>query len=114
MVTDLIQLDRVFAALSDPTRRSTLVRLTRGPAFVGELAAPHRLSPAGFSKHLKVLQDAGLVEKELDGRRHRCKLRPAGLRAAAKWLGLYERFWSDALDGLEQFLKPGSAGATDE
>ena len=96
---------RVFTALGDPTRLVTLARLAKGPASVGELAAPFDLSPAGFSKHLRVLQDAGLVTKDLDGRRHVCSLRSEPLKVAHEWLGIYTRFWSDSLDGLEAFLE---------
>ena len=94
----------VFSALGDPTRLATVQRLAEGPSSVGVLAEPFGLSPAGFSKHLRVLQHAGLVTKELDGRRHMCRLEPAPLRAAYTWLATYERFWASALDGLEAFI----------
>ena len=113
MVNNSAQLDRVFSALSDPTRRSTLAQLARGPATVGELAASSGLSPAGFSKHIKVLLDAGLLAKELQGRRHCCRLRTEGLRAASEWISLYQRFWSEALDGLEEFLGSPGEGRAD-
>ncbi len=113
MVEGHAQLNRVFAALADPTRRTTLARLSQGAASVGELAQPFEMSPAAFSKHLKVLREAGLISKELDGRRHRCSLRPDGLRAACEWLVTYERFWSDGLDGLESFLKSSDGGPAD-
>ena len=105
--------NRVFSALADRTRRDTLTHLAKGPATVGELAEPHNLSAAAFSKHLRVLREAGLIEKELDGRQHRCSLTPRGLKAALKWLAVHEQFWSGGLDGLEQFLqteKPKSKG----
>ncbi len=100
----------MFAALSDPTRLATLARLAEGPASVGELAEPFDITPAGFSKHVRVLQTAGLVTKELDGRRHVCSLRPEPLQAAFEWLAIYQRFWSDSLGGLEAFLEETTDG----
>jgi len=99
------ELVRTFSALSDPVRMATLARLAKGPATVGELAEPFALSPAGFSKHLSVLQTAGLVAKELDGRKHICSLQVGPLRAAFDWLSYYQQFWSDNLDQLEGFLE---------
>ncbi len=107
------ELTRTFAALSDPVRMATLAKLAEGPATVGELAAPFALSPAGFSKHLSVLQAAGLVSKELDGRRHICSLQAEPLRAAFNWLSFYERLWSDNLDRLEAFLDNNPARPKD-
>jgi DNA-binding transcriptional ArsR family regulator len=99
------ELTRTFAALSDPVRMATIARLAEGPATVGELAKPFPLSPAGYSKHIQVLQAAGLVTKELDGRRHICSLHPAPLKAAFDWLSFYEKFWSSSLDQLGTFLE---------
>lgn len=106
------ELIRTFAALSDPVRMATIAKLAEGPAAVGELAMPFPLSPAGFSKHLQVLQAAGLVAKELDGRRHICSLQTEPLRAAFDWLSFYEKFWSSSLDRLEGFLEHGPADKT--
>lgn len=103
------QLVRTFAALSDPVRMATLARLAEGPATVSELAEPSVLSPAGFSKHLSVLQAAGLVTKELDGRKHICSLQVEPLRAAFDWLSFYRQFWSGNLDRLEEFLECSKA-----
>lgn len=114
MVESSGQLNRVFAALSDPTRRATLARLAEGSASVGELAAPFEISAAAFSKHLRVLREAGLVTKELEGRRHRCSLRASGLRAASEWLTTYQRFWSDSLDALASFLESEPERSTDD
>lgn len=108
------ELTRTFAALSDPVRMATIAKLAEGPATVGELAEPFALSPAGYSKHLSVLQAAGLVTKELDGRRHICSLRVEPLQAAFDWLSFYERLWSDNLDRLESFLEATSAQPKDE
>ncbi|WP_298260237.1 metalloregulator ArsR/SmtB family transcription factor [uncultured Litoreibacter sp.] len=98
------ELVRTFSALSDPVRMATLARLADGPATVGELAEPFALSAAGFSKHLSILQSAGLVSKELDGRKHICSLQVAPLQAAFDWLSFYRQFWSSNLDQLEDFL----------
>ncbi|WP_029066196.1 metalloregulator ArsR/SmtB family transcription factor [Labrenzia sp. DG1229] len=103
------ELVRTFSALSDPVRMATLARLAEGPATVGELAEPFALSAAGFSKHLSVLQSAGLVVKQLDGRKHICSLNVEPLRAAFDWLSFYRQFWSDNLDRLDTFLEKVSA-----
>lgn len=105
MVTEeVIDLDRVFSALADPTRRATLTRLAQGPATVSEIAEPFKMSKPAVSKHLKVLRDAGLLAREIDGRHHRCSLRPGPLQQAAEWISTYNQFWSSGLDGLESFL----------
>ncbi|WP_298356849.1 helix-turn-helix transcriptional regulator [uncultured Litoreibacter sp.] len=100
---------RTFSALSDPVRMATLARLAEGPATVGKLAEPFALSPAGFSKHLSVLQTAGLVSKKLDGRKHICSLEVEPLHAAFDWLSFYRQFWSDNLDRLGEFLERSKA-----
>lgn len=97
-------LDKLFSALADPTRRATLARLAEGPATVGELAEPFNMSKPAVSKHLKVLRDVGLVERQVEGRHHRCTLRPEPLQYPSEWLHTYSRFWSTALDGLGEFL----------
>ncbi len=98
------QLDRIFRALADPTRRDMLRRLTAGEHSVGELAAPCDMSFAGASKHISLLENAGLIERRILGRTHRVRLRPDTLAAAHEWLGFYERFWARQLDALEQAL----------
>lgn len=98
-------LDRTFAALADPTRRAILARLQRGEASVNELVAPFGLSQPAISKHLKVLERAGLVERRRDAQFRPCRLNAAPLRKAAAWLGDYERFWSAAFDRLEAYAK---------
>ncbi len=114
------QLDAVFQALSDPTRREMLRCLTSGERSIGELAAPFRMSFAGASKHVRVLERAGLVHRTVHGRTHRCRLAPAPLAGAFDWLRNYERFWSDRLDALEQELRrtpspsPSKRGAPHE
>ena len=103
-MSDAAVLDQVFWALSDSTRRSVIERLTQGPAAVTELAQPHAMSLPGFSKHLKVLEQAGLVVRAKEGRTVRCELAPRALEDAAMWLAHYEKFWSAQLDALGRYL----------
>jgi DNA-binding transcriptional ArsR family regulator len=97
-------LDRVFWALSDATRRGIVERLVQGPASVSELARPHGMSLPGFMKHLRVLEEAGLVLREKEGRVVRCELAAAPMREAHMWLAHYEKFWNGRLDALGRFL----------
>ncbi|CAN5432269.1 metalloregulator ArsR/SmtB family transcription factor [soil metagenome] len=97
-------LDRVFGALSDPTRRAMLRRLAGSPRTVGELAEPFDMSFAAAAKHVKVLEQAGLLSRTIEGRSHRCRIEAGPLAAADRWLGYYERFWSLRLDDLESAL----------
>jgi DNA-binding transcriptional ArsR family regulator len=97
-------LDRVFAALSDPTRRSIIHRLCVGPASVGELAAPLDMSLNAVSKHVKVLETAGLVKREVEGRTHHIYLNPEPLEEAERWVNQYRQFWEARLDSLESWL----------
>lgn len=98
------RLDRVFHALADPTRRALLARLARGPALVTALAAPFATSLNAVSKHLRVLEQAGLLRREVRGREHHCALEPAPLQGAAEWIAFYQRFWEHRLDALEALL----------
>lgn len=100
-------LDRIFQALADPTRRSMLRALARGERRIGDLAAPYSMSLAAASKHVKVLEAAGLVRRRVEGRAHICRLEPEPLAAARDWLGFYERFWTDRLDALGALLDDG-------
>ena len=101
-------LDRVFRALADPTRRAMLRALAPGERTIGELGAPFEMTFAAASKHVKVLEAAGLVERRILGRSHYCRLQPAPLAEANTWLHFYERYWTDRLDRLEQhFASPG-------
>ena len=111
MVTSSGKLDRTFAALSDPTRRSILARLAQGEATVGELARPFRVSRPAISKHLRVLEEAGLVRRERDGRVSRCELDAEPMREAAEWIGRYRAFWSERLDSLARYLERPEAPA---
>ena len=97
-------LDRVFSALADPTRRSVLESLSDGSLAVSELAAPHGMSLPGFMKHLRVLEDAGLIAREKEGRVVSCELSAAPMKAASAWMSRYEKFWSDKLDSLARYL----------
>lgn len=106
---DPVRLDAVFHALSDTTRRAMLRQLSTGERSVGELAAPYAMSLAGASKHVKVLEAAGLVRREVRGRTHLCRLDPARLAEAEAWLSYYERFWTRNLDALEALLRAEDA-----
>jgi DNA-binding transcriptional ArsR family regulator len=106
---DSPQLDTVFHALSDSTRRGMLASLALGERSVGELAEPFAMSFAGASKHVKVLEEAGLVRREVRGRMHICRLEPGPLASADQWLRHYERFWTGRLDALEQLLREDDA-----
>jgi len=97
-------LDRVFAAMADPTRRALLTRLTQGPATVGELTAPFDISRPAVSKHLKVLEDAGLIQRQIEGRVHRLFAVPDPLRQAEEWLGTRRAFWEHHLESLKDFV----------
>jgi DNA-binding transcriptional ArsR family regulator len=98
------QLDRVFAALSDPTRRAMLRRLAAGGRTVGELAEPFEMSFAAAAKHVKVLEEAGLLSRRIEGRSHHCRIEAGPLAQADRWLAYYQRFWSQRLDDLESAL----------
>jgi len=98
------QLDTVFAALADPTRRGILNSLSGGDLAVSELAAPHDMSLPGFLKHLRVLEDAGLVARSKEGRVVSCELSAAPMKNAAAWMSRYERFWTEKLDSLARYL----------
>jgi DNA-binding transcriptional ArsR family regulator len=98
-------LDLTFAALTDPTRRAILKALSDGESSVGGLAAPFDVSFQAVSKHIGVLADAGLVEREKQGRVQVCRLVPAPLREADAWIGDYRAFWEEKLDSFERFLR---------
>lgn len=98
-------LDAAFHALADPTRRAILERLRDGEASVGELAAPFEVSLPAVSRHLRVLEEAGLVARRRQGRRHLLRLEPAPLQEAEAWLARTRRFWERRLDALETLLE---------
>jgi DNA-binding transcriptional ArsR family regulator len=98
-------LDATFGALADPTRRAILARLALGEATVTELAKPFDVSLPAVSKHLRVLESAGLLRREIDGRIHRCSLAPAPMKDAAAWIATYRAFWEAQLDALANYLE---------
>ena len=97
-------LDTLFAALSDRTRRHVLQELAAGDQQVTELAREHQMSLPGFMKHLRVLEDAGLIERSKEGRVVSCELEAAPLKAASVWMSRYEKFWTEKLDSLARYL----------
>jgi DNA-binding transcriptional ArsR family regulator len=105
MVEHSAHLDVVFHALADPTRRAMLGRLAERELTIGELADPFNMSFAGASKHVRVLENAGLVTRTIHGRTHLCRLQAARLAEANAWLRRYERFWNAKLDRLEALLR---------
>jgi DNA-binding transcriptional ArsR family regulator len=116
-------LDATFAALADPTRRAILARLADGEATVTELAAPFAMSQPAVSKHLKVLERAGLISRGRDAQRRPCRLEPQSLKAATDWLEGYRRYWEESYRRLDALLddvqrtrparKRGGASSTD-
>ncbi|MCG8588761.1 MAG: metalloregulator ArsR/SmtB family transcription factor [Proteobacteria bacterium] len=98
-------LDQTFAALADPTRRAILSRLRRGPATVGQVAAPFAMSLNGISKHVRVLERAGLVRRRVDGREHFLHLRAAPLERVTHFAESYRAFWESRLDALAEHLR---------
>jgi DNA-binding transcriptional ArsR family regulator len=105
MVQHPTHLDAVFHALADPTRRAMLGQLAERELTIGELATPFEMSFAGASKHVRVLEKAGLVTRSIQGRTHLCRLEAARLAEANAWLRRYERFWNEKLDSLEALLR---------
>lgn len=98
-------LDQVFFALSDGTRRAILSRLTEGPTTIGELAQPFDMSPPAISKHMKILEKAGLIERRIQGRQHHCSLSTGALKSAEDWINFHRKFWESRLDALDELLK---------
>ncbi len=105
MHSSMQQLDRVFGALADPTRRAILARLSLGEATVNELVEPSALRQPTISKHLKVLEGAGLVTRGRSAHFRPVRLNPAPLGEAAKWLGDYRGFWSESLEQLDLLVQ---------
>jgi DNA-binding transcriptional ArsR family regulator len=102
-------MDIVFHALGDATRRHMLRDLANGERTVSQLAQPFTISLAAASKHIKALDHAGLIRREVRGRTHVCRLDPGPLASAHQWLGFYERFWTGRLDTLERLLREEDA-----
>ncbi len=105
MVTNNHRLDLIFAALADLTRRAILERLAEGEATVGQLAEPFAISRPAISKHLRVLEKAGLVRRTRDGRLSRCGLDAAPMRDVAEWVERYRVFWESQLEALSRYLE---------
>jgi DNA-binding transcriptional ArsR family regulator len=108
------RLDDIFHALSDATRRAMLRRLAGGERKIGDLAEPFDMSFNAVSKHVKVLEEAGLVKRRIDGRSHVCSLAPQPLKTADEWLRFYESFWSVRFDALDQMFKAQNEAARSE
>ncbi len=99
------QLDAALAAVADPTRRAIVARLAQGPTTVGDIAEPFDMSLPAISKHLTVLERAGLIDREKVGRERHCRLRPAPLEAVSSWVQQYAVFWQHQLDSLTAFVE---------
>ncbi|MBT4097153.1 MAG: helix-turn-helix transcriptional regulator [Gemmatimonadetes bacterium] len=106
------RLNALFSALADPTRRAMLRRLSRSGMSVGELSSPFQMSKPAVTKHLKVLERAGLLSRDKQGRVHHCTLQPAPLAQAAGWLSYYQNFWESKLGDLDTFLQQEQEGET--
>lgn len=104
MVNTTGNLDAVFAALADPTRRRIVERLARGPLTVGEIASGFPISQPAISRHVRVLEESGLLERRVAGRVHRCTLSPHAMKTASNWIEKHRAFWSAALDRLGDLL----------
>lgn len=99
------RLSKVFAALADPTRRDILVQLSRGVRSVTELAEPHDMSLPAISKHLRVLEHSGLIERGREAQWRPCRIQAAPLKEAVDWIGQYRRHWEERLDRLDDYLQ---------
>lgn len=97
-------LDSVFSALGDPTRRQIVERLARGPLTISEAAAGFPMSQPAISKHVKILEQSGLIQRHVSGRVHHLHLAPEAMQAASSWIGAQQKFWNAALDRLETYL----------
>jgi DNA-binding transcriptional ArsR family regulator len=113
-VAEADRLSTTFAALADPTRRAIMARLTQGEATVTELAEPFPISVQAVSKHLKVLERAGLIARGRSAQLRPSRLQGAALREAADWLAGYRSFWDDSLDRLEEHLREIQGGPADD
>ena len=98
-------LDQVFFALSDGTRRAILSRLTEGSTTIGELAEPFEMTSPAISRHMKILENAGLIKRRIRGRQHHCTLATDALRTAEDWINFHRKFWEGRLDALDDLLR---------
>jgi DNA-binding transcriptional ArsR family regulator len=112
-MTPIDPLSATFAALADPTRRAILARLSEGSATVGELAQPFDISLPAISRHLKVLQSAGLISQGREAQWRPCRLETRALREADDWIGRYRRFWDGGFDGMDDYLREIQKGDRD-
>jgi DNA-binding transcriptional ArsR family regulator len=99
------QLDLVFGALAHPIRRGILARLSGGDATIAELARPFNVSAPAITKHMRILEDAGLLSRKIQGREHRCRLERKRMQQAESWIEDHRKFWNERLDALERYLK---------
>ena len=106
---DTDSLSAAFAALADPTRRAILARLAQGETSVGDLVKPFPISGPAISRHLRVLENARLIDRKIDAQWRICRLSPRGLRVASDWLSQYRRFWEQSLDRLVEVLEQDNA-----
>jgi DNA-binding transcriptional ArsR family regulator len=106
------RLDLIFSALGDRTRRALLARLAGQPAMITELAEPFAMSLPAVSRHIRVLEGAGLVRRAVDGRVHQCTLEAGPLKSVEAWLDHYRRFWDDNLEALANFIEAGNKART--
>ncbi len=100
------RLDKVFSALADPTRRQMIAMLSRDERSVSELAKPFRMSLPAVSKHLKILEESGLIVRRVEGRVHRISMDPESLEEAIEWIRRHKSFWEKNLENLARYLKP--------
>ncbi len=99
------QLDQVFFALSDGTRRGILAQLTHGTSTIGELSRPYNISAPAISKHMRILENAGLIKREKSGRQHHCSLSTTNMKTAEDWINFHRNFWETRIDALEEMLR---------
>lgn len=99
------RLDLAFNALAHPIRRGILARLSTGEASIAELAKPFKVTAPAITKHMKILEEAGLLSRKKEGRKHRCRLEERRMKEAQEWLEAHRRFWNERLDALERYLK---------
>lgn len=106
LIEEPLELDRTFSALADPTRREILTALSRGEMAAGSLASRFPISAPAISRHLRVLENAGLITRRIDGQHRRCRLQPRPLQNALSWLEFYRRFWTESLQQLADHFDP--------
>ncbi|MGR4065823.1 MAG: ArsR/SmtB family transcription factor [Vulcanimicrobiaceae bacterium] len=114
MVNKQARLDGIFFALADPTRRRIVEKLVRRALTVGEIAADFPISQPAISKHVKVLEESGLLVRDVVGRVHHCSLSPKAMQTASSWLDRQERYWNAALDSLDEYLETSTRESSSE